>query len=194
MWGSKKEKKMNLTIFPKLETNRLIIRKMTLNDAPAILQIFSDEKVTKDMGVSPFTSLEQAENLINFMNQLFEEKRAFRWGIIRKEDNKLIGTCGYNGWDVERGSRGEIAYDLGRDYWRQGFMVETLNTIIDYGFNDMGFQRIEAYTNLDALPSMTLLQKIGFKEEGILRDYAYFHGEYWDQRCFSLLKSEWKLG
>jgi ribosomal-protein-alanine N-acetyltransferase len=66
------------------------------------------------MGEAPFTNVEQAEGVIHFMNDLFENNQAFRLGIIRKEDNKLIGTCGYNSWEVNRGSRGEIAYDLVR--------------------------------------------------------------------------------
>jgi [ribosomal protein S5]-alanine N-acetyltransferase len=71
-------------------------------------------------------------------------------------------------------------------------MAEVLHTIIDYGFNELGFQRIEAFTNLDAIPSMSLLKKMGFQEDGVLRDYAFSHEKYWDQRCFSLLKNEWK--
>ncbi|WML49938.1 GNAT family protein [Neobacillus sp. PS3-34] len=182
---------MKFENFPMLETNRLILRKMNLDDASSVFQNLSNPLVTKDMGESPFTSIEQAENLITFMNNLYEENIAFRWGIIRKEDNVLIGTCGYNGWETMRGSRGEIAYDLGVDYWRQGYMVEAMHEMIDFGFNTMGLHRIEAFTNLDATPSMSILKKMGFNEDGVLRGYAFFNGEYWDQRCFSLLKNEW---
>lgn len=54
----------------------------------------------------------------------------------------------------------------------------------------MDLQRIEALTNLDAVPSMTLLNKLGFKEEGVFRGYAYSHDSLVDQRCFSLLRTE----
>ncbi|OMF18699.1 GNAT family N-acetyltransferase [Paenibacillus sp. FSL H7-0331] len=182
---------MNLETFPLLETERFVLRQMTLEDAPTVFEIFSDGDVTKDMGEDPFTSIQQAEGLITFMNNLFHQNKAFRWGIILKENNTLVGTCGYNGWETHRGSRGEIGYDLGKKYWRQGYMTEVLKSVIAFGFETMEFNRIEAFTNLDAEPSMLLLKKLGFNEDGILRGYASFHGEYVDQRCYSLLQREW---
>ncbi|WP_235828220.1 GNAT family N-acetyltransferase [Brevibacillus migulae] len=143
------------------------------------------------MGIEPFTTIEQAEKVIVLMNDLYENNQAFRWGIFKKDDNTLIGTCGYNGWDVNRGSRGEIGYDLGQKYWRQGYMTEILKRVIRFGFEDMGLFRIEAFTSLDATPSIHLLQKLGFTEDGILRGYSFMHGKHVDQRCFSLLKNEW---
>ncbi|MEK3911321.1 GNAT family N-acetyltransferase [Paenibacillus sp. FSL H7-0331] len=174
-----------------METERFVLRQMTLEDAPTVFEIFSDGDVTKDMGEDPFTSIQQAEGLITFMNNLFHQNKAFRWGIILKENNTLVGTCGYNGWETHRGSRGEIGYDLGKKYWRQGYMTEVLKSVIAFGFETMEFNRIEAFTNLDAEPSMLLLKKLGFNEDGILRGYASFHGEYVDQRCYSLLQREW---
>jgi [ribosomal protein S5]-alanine N-acetyltransferase len=177
---------------PIVHTERFLLRPMELGDAKDVYEVLSDEDVTKDMGVTPFKSVAEAEGLIEFMNSLFEQDRAFRWGIIRKSDNKLIGTCGYNGWDTERGSRVEIAYDLGKPYWRKGYMTEIVNAIIQFTFEDAGFYRIEAFTNLDAIPSMNLLMKMGFVQDGILRGYASAQNGYIDQRCFSLLKTDWR--
>lgn len=176
---------------PTLQTDRFLLRRMDLDDAEAVYAILSDEDVTIDMGVSSFKSVKEAEDLIIFMNGLFDKNVAFRWGIIRKSDNKLIGTCGYNGWDTNRGSRVEIAYDLGKPYWRKGYMTEIVTGIIDFTFSEVGFHRIEAFTNLDARPSMHLLLKLGFVQDGILRGYGSSHGHYVDQRVFSLLKSDW---
>ncbi|TLS53302.1 GNAT family N-acetyltransferase [Paenibacillus antri] len=177
--------------FPELETERLRLRKMTVADAEAVFELFSDADVTKDMGIAPFSDVRQAVELIDFMNDLFRERKAFRWGIIKKDDNAVIGTCGFNGWEMNRGARGEIAYDLGKPYWRRGFMTEALRTVIPFGFETMGFYRIEAFTNVDAFPSMKLLRRLGFREDGLLRGYALSRGKYVDQRCFSLLRDEW---
>lgn len=70
-------------------------------------------------------------------------------------------------------------------------MTEVLKRVIAFGFETMGLYRIEAFTNLDAAPSIKLLKKLGFNEDGILRGYSSFHGEYVDQRCYSQLKKEW---
>jgi ribosomal-protein-alanine N-acetyltransferase len=184
---------MKFEEFPVIETERFLLRQMTLEDAQAVFEILSDAEVTKDMGEDPFSSIEQAKGLINFMNDLYNRNIAFRCGIIKKDDDSLIGTCGFNGWEIHRGSRGEIGYDLGKPYWRQGYMTEILRSLITFGFETMGLYRIEAFTNLDATPSIKLLGKLGFQEDGILRGYAYFHEEYWDQRCFSILKKDWDL-
>ncbi|GFN30810.1 N-acetyltransferase [Paenibacillus curdlanolyticus] len=180
-----------LTDIPQLETQRLCLRRMTQEDAPALFAIFSDAQVTKDMGITPFDRVAQAEEVIRFMNELFLRGLAVRWAIVRKADDVVLGTCGFNGWELQRGARGEIGYDLGRPYWRAGYMTEALTAMISFGFERLGLHRIEAYTNLGAEPSMKLLEKLGFRQEGILRGFAHFHGGYWDQRCYSLLKHEW---
>ncbi|MDN4525818.1 GNAT family N-acetyltransferase [Fictibacillus fluitans] len=183
---------MKFDAFPEMETRRLYMRKMTAEDAPEFLNIYSDPLVVKDMGEEPLTNIEEAEEMISFMNDLFDENAAFRWGIIRKEDDMLIGSCGFNSWETIRGSRGEIAYDLGKKYWRQGYMTETLEKMIEFGFYTMKLYRLEAFTNVDALPSMKILEKTGFRQDGILRGYATFHGQFCDQRVYSLLKPDWE--
>lgn len=185
--------KMNLDSIPVLETERLILRRMSTADAREVFDLFSDAAVTKDVGIEPFAEIRQAEQLIYFMNRLFEEKKAFRWGIIKKDDHTLIGTCGFNGWEMSRGARGEIGYDLKKRYWRQGYMTEAITRVIQFGFITAGLHRIEAFTNLDAFPSIQFLQRMGFTEEGVLRGYARIRGEYTDQRCFSLVRNEWTV-
>ncbi|SDM54095.1 ribosomal-protein-alanine N-acetyltransferase [Fictibacillus solisalsi] len=183
---------MKFKKFPEIETRRLYMRKMTVEDAPAVLSIYSDPLVVKDMGEEPLKNIDEAEEMITFMNDLFDVNKGFRWGIICKEDDILIGSCGYNSWETVRGSRGEIAYDLGRKYWRQGYMTETLKKMIEFGFYTMDLYRLEAFTNVDAIPSMNLLEKAGFRQDGILRGYASFHGQFCDQRVYSLIKPDWE--
>ncbi|MDP4163928.1 MAG: GNAT family protein [Bacillota bacterium] len=185
-----------MTLFetiPTIETERFLLRPMTLEDAPSVFKNLSDPEVTKDMGVSPFTSVRDAEELIQFMNKLFDQNVAFRLGVVRKSDGVLVGTCGYNAWETNRGSRVEIAYDLGKPYWRKGYMTEIVESLIKFSFEVASFNRIEAFTNLDAIPSMNLLLKCGFQQDGILRGYASSRDHFIDQRCFSLLRDEWEV-
>jgi [ribosomal protein S5]-alanine N-acetyltransferase len=186
--------KMRLDTFPIVETERFLLRKMNATDAQSLFELFSDGDVTKHMGVEPLFEVKQAEELIQFMNSLFRDKKAFRWAIVKKDNNSLIGTCGFNSWEMNRGSRGEIGYDLSKKHWRRGYMTEIIKAVIHFGFETAGLYRIEAFTNLDALPSIHFLQSMGFTEEGILRGYSNHRGDYVDQRCFSLLKCEWKTG
>jgi ribosomal-protein-alanine N-acetyltransferase len=126
--------------------------------------------------------------LIDFFDESFELERAIRWGITRKSDNRLVGTCGYV-W--LRTYRGEISYELASPYWRQGIMAEALDGIVDFGFAEMGLNRIEAPVMVENVASAQLLRKLGFLEEGVLRQYDFFKGRFHDMRLFALLKEEY---
>jgi [ribosomal protein S5]-alanine N-acetyltransferase len=179
-------------IFPNLETERLLLRQMRPTDAEAIFQIFSDDEVTRYYDLATFTSLEQAQRLIARINERFEREEGLRWGIVRKDSGRLIGTGGYNGW-VRSSHRASIGYDLARSAWGQGFMPEALQAILEYGFETLNLYRVEALVVPGNLQSMHVLHKLGFQEEGRRRSYGYWKNQFWDLHCFSLLKSDRSL-
>jgi len=174
--------------FPEIETERLILREIMPEDAPAIFAIFSDPKITQYYDLYTYVDMEQAEELIDFFDESFENERAIRWGIARKEDNVLIGTCGYV-W--LRQYRGEIGYELASAYWRQGIMSEAIEAILEYGFEQIGLNRIEALVMVENAASAGLLRSLGFTEEGVLREHDFFKGQFHDMRLFSLLRREY---
>ncbi len=173
--------------FPEIETERLLLRELLPEDAPAIFRLFSDPLVTRYYDLVSYTQVRQAEELIEFFDESFELERAIRWGIERKEDGELMGTCGYV-W--LRTHRGEIGYDLHSSFWRQGYMSEALDAIIDFGFTEFGLNRIEAMTMLDNEASMGLLRSLGFEQDGIMRELEFFKDAFHDMRLFSLLRKE----
>ena len=183
--------------FPQLRLETLILREIKLSDAEAIYQIFSDRQVLTYHDVEAFKSIEQAKYLIYNLSESFREQEIIRWGIARKEDNKIIGTCGYSGWKKNR-LRAEIGYELSQAYWRQGIMTKALGAVIRYGFEKMQLNRIEATVMLPNIASMKLLEKLGFQEEGILRERGFWKGNFHDLKMFSLLKKDyirdWGLG
>jgi len=94
---------MNTTppAFPRLETERLILREMKSNDKEDIFQSFSDENVTKYFSMNPFTSVKDSEKIIKRAQDLFEQGKGIQWGIVTKEGSNLIGTCGFETWRKE---------------------------------------------------------------------------------------------
>lgn len=176
--------------FPRLETDRLVLREMTPTDKEDIFCNFTDENVTKYFFTKPFTSIEQAEKLINEIKDLFEQEKGVQWGITLKEDNTVIGTCGYESW-THKNFRGEIGYDLRQSHWGKGIMSEALKAVIQYGFEEMDLNRIEATTRSDNPRSITMLSRLGFQKEGVIREAVYWEGEFYDQLLFSLLRREW---
>ncbi len=177
-----------LSQFPELETQSLILRQVNQSDAKAIFQHFSDTEILKYHDLEALTNIEQAKELIASFYERFHNQQMIRWGIAKKEDNIIIGTCGYN-WS-QKSFQAEIGYELSQAYWRKGIMTEALTAAIKFGFDKMGLNRIAAKVMLKNIASMQLLQKLGFVPEGILREYGFWKGEFHDLKMFALLKKE----
>jgi ribosomal-protein-alanine N-acetyltransferase len=182
-------KKSENDFFPEIYTERLFLRKISLKDAETLFQYWSDPEVTKYLNVATFTNIKQAFNLIQLLNSIYNKKEGIRWAIVIRKTSEVIGTCGYNSW-IKKSSRGEIGYELGRKYWGNGYATEAVNEIIKYGFKTMHLNRIEAFTVPEAFSSINLLEKLGFKKEGLLREYGYWNKKYWDENIYSLLKKD----
>lgn len=175
--------------FPVLYTRRLVLRQVRPSDASALFTIFSDPAVTRYYDQPTFTEFAQAEALAARMQQRFAEKRTVRWAITWRDEDRLIGTCGYADW--KRHFRcAAIGYELASSVWRQGIMTEVLTAVLPFGFTHMQLNRIEAYVMTGNTASMRLLEKLDFQEEGILREYGYWQNAYHDLHLFALLKRD----
>ena len=174
--------------FPVLKIEDFILRELVGEDLEAISHIWGSPNVTEKLSSGPL-SREDSVQMLYVLRSLWDNDAGIRWGVER--EGILIGTCGFH--NLNKGARrGELGYELGYEYWGRGYMRKALCPILDYGFNIMRFERIEAFLNVDNDRSAGLLTKLGFKLEGMLRDYALSPRGLIDQNCFSLLKREWK--
>jgi ribosomal-protein-alanine N-acetyltransferase len=110
---------------------------------------------------------------------------------MRNGDDQLIGSCGFNAWN-KRAFNGEIGYELLPEYWNNGYMTEAISAIVTYGFANLHLHRIEAWVVPGNVSSARVLQKTGFRSEGIMRDKGYWHGRFHDLQLFALLKTEFQ--
>jgi [ribosomal protein S5]-alanine N-acetyltransferase len=177
--------------FPNLSTSRLLLRKIVSADNTAVYSLFSDPAVMQYHNLEPFTILEQADAFIQRVTDRFSRGEGVRWGITQPEQGTVIGTCGFTSI-TSSNHTGRIGYDLQQAFWHQGIMSEALASILTYGFTVLRLHRIEALVMLANGASSELLRRLGFNEEGILRDYDYWKGNYWSLRCFSLIAPEWQ--
>ncbi|WP_026691345.1 GNAT family N-acetyltransferase [Alteribacter aurantiacus] len=175
-------------MFPVLETERLILREITNEDAEAIFACFSNDHVTRFYGQETLKDMEQAKKFVDFFSSNYKEKRGLRWGIQVKGNRSLIGTIGFNAWSPKH-KRAEIGYEIHPDFWRRGYISEALSEICSYGFGEMELTRIGAVVFIENEASNRLLTQAGFKKEGVLRDYMYQNGEPHDTYVYSLLKT-----
>jgi [ribosomal protein S5]-alanine N-acetyltransferase len=177
--------------FPTLETERLQLVEITQKYAQSLFEIFSLDEVTKYYGSETFTRIEEANKLIEMFQKNYYEKRAYRWGIILKENNQLIGTTGLNGLQLKN-KKAEIGYELHPSFWRKGYATEAIREVLRYSFGELELNRIGAVVYIENKASFNLLTGLGFSKEGELRDYFFQNNKYHTTHILSLLKSEWE--
>ena len=179
--------------FPQLETSNLVLRRMQETDSSAIFRILADNEVTKYYDDETFTDISQATNQIKTWENGFISKRCIRWGIARKGEPGIIGSCGYYGFHAWH-RRASIGYELARSSWRQGIMIEALEAVIDLGFREMDLNRIDAVVMPGNIASIRLLEKLGFLNEGLLREYENWGKKgFTDLNMLSLLRRTWSI-
>ncbi|WP_440111583.1 GNAT family N-acetyltransferase [Paenibacillus sp. QZ-Y1] len=175
--------------FPELKTERYTLRAAEEQDGPDLLELYSDEAVVEFMPLTPFESVEDALGEMSWYAKIFKERSGLRWMIEDGESGKVIGTCGFlNYEDVH--NRAEIGYDLHPAFWGKGVMTEVARVILHFGFMDMQLNKIEARVEPENKASIRLLHKLGFQQEGVLRQHEFEKGRYIDLAVFSKLRSE----
>lgn len=177
--------------FPVLETDRLILRQVTNDDANNLLTYLSDMDVLKYVGLEPFESIEDALDEISWYQSIFEKGTGIRWGISLKGKGEIIGSCGYLN-RAEQHYRAEIGFELSKEYWGNGIASEAIRAVICYGFEQMHLQRIEALIEPPNFPSQKAVERLGFIREGLLRSYEHTCGKFDDLYMYSLLKQDFK--
>ena len=155
---------MNPRPFPVITTERLFLRKIEELDCDVILFLRSDETVTKFIERPDNRKTKNKTDAIKFIqeiNKAFEEEKSISWGITLKNNPKIIGTiCLWN--FSENKKTAEVGYDLNPEFQKLGIMNEVLNRVIDFGFNKLNLDKIEAFTHNKNESSKKLLEKNKF--------------------------------
>jgi ribosomal-protein-alanine N-acetyltransferase len=178
--------KIETMTYPILETERLILRQLTLHDANDLFEYFSMDEVMKYYDLETFKTPEDAEKIILHFNNEFEKGKGFRWALELKSEKKVIGTCGYHNWHQEH-FKAEIGYELNPAFWQQSYMKEAILPILTFGFEAMGLHRVEAFIDPANISSEKLLCSLHFNEEGTMRDYFFEKGKFVDAKIFGLI-------
>ena len=178
--------------FPILETERLILREVTTEDAGDIFKYLSDKDVVKPMGLAPFQTEKDVLDEISWYKSIHDDGTGIRWGITLRNSGKVIGSCGFLNMQSKH-FRAEIGYELCQDYWGKGIASEALEAVVNYGFHHFQLERIEALIEPVNLPSQKLVEKKGFKREGLLRHYEFTCGKFDDLYMYSIIKGDFNF-
>lgn len=175
--------------FPILETENLILRQISLDDADEVFKLRSNPETMKFIPRPLAETIEDAQKFITECNTGIEKNELINWAIAKKEDNKLIGMIGFFRMQPEN-FRGEIGYILNPEFHGKGIMKEASNEVIKFGFEQMNFHSIEAVIDPENSASEKLLQKCGFEKEAHFKENFFYNDQFLDTVIYSLLKTK----
>ena len=176
---------------PTLETPRLILRRIAMSDAKDIFAYSCDEEVARHVLWTAQKSVSEAKDYCRFMMRKYRNDEPSSWGIIEKATGKLVGTIGFMDYSEDNASV-EVGYSLARWLWNGGYMTEALTCVIDYAFEHMDLNRIEAQHELTNPSSGRVMEKCGMRTEGVLRQRLYNKGKYVDVALYAILRCDWR--
>lgn len=174
----------------KLETKRLILRQFKEEDAEEMYNNWaSDSEVTKYLTWSAHNSVEVSKKVIEMWLDEYNNDTSYNWAIELKETGSIIGSIGLLNVNDEKESC-EAGYCIGKEYWNKGVLTEALSSVIGFGFNDVGFQRIAACHHVNNPASGRVMEKCGMEYEGTLRKISRDNnGNLVDCKYYSILNS-----
>ena len=168
-----------------LETERLKLQPLTAQEAEDIFPLMDDPEVLAYWDVPEIDDPDLVAEIVGAQVAEMGNGKAIYWSIRRLDDQSFVGCCDLSEIDSWH-KRAEVGFMLGRGAWDQGFAEEAMRAVLAYAAAG-GLRRLSARTHLGNRRSESLLEKLGFREEGLLRGHVLHDGERRDCRLFGLL-------
>ena len=178
---------------PTLETERLLLRPLTPADAP-ILARRAGRREIADTTISiphPYSE-QQAREWIAGHVDLFAKGKGVVFGMESKREGTLAGTIGLREIDAEH-SQAELGFWVAVECWGQGYATEAARAVVNFGFEQLGLNRIYAHHMVRNPASGRVLTNVGMKQEGLLRQRVRKWGVFEDVVLLAVLRSEWPV-
>mgnify|MGYP000028301856 FL=1 len=175
---------------PRLETPRLILRRLEMRDAPDLFDYSRDPQVAKHVLWDAQTSVSEARAYVRYMLRRYRAGEPASWGIEEKETGRVVGTIGYM-WYQRDNNACEVGYSLARRRWNRGYMTEALAEVLRFSFEELGVDRVEAQHEVENAASGAVMRKCGMRKEGTLRGRLYNKGRYVDVDLYAMLREDY---
>lgn len=176
----------NFTPFPVIETERLILKRITNDDVNEVFELRSNPETMKYIPRPLVKTTEDALEHIAMIEEKIVENTGINWGITLKGNPKVLGIIGYYRLQPEN-YRAEIGYMLLPEFHGKGIITEAVNRLITYGFNNLKLHSIEAVIDPENFASEKVLQKCHFIKEAHLKESEFYDGKFLDKVIYSLL-------
>jgi RimJ/RimL family protein N-acetyltransferase len=176
---------------PTLETDRLRLRPFTAADAEALFALQSDARVLRYWDSPPWTERARAHAFIAACGQMAKEGTGARPAIDRLSDGAFLGWCHLTRWNPVYRSA-STGYCLAEEAWGHGYATEAAHALLAWGFETLDLNRVQAETDTRNVGSAHVLEKLGFRREGTLREDCVVDGDVSDSWVYGLLRREWE--
>ena len=174
----------------RLETERLILRPVEESDAPDLFSIMNDPGVTANLLISPPFPEDRVIAWIRSRREAWEKKERLAAAVVLKESGELIGTCSLMNVCWEH-MNAELIYWLGKEFWGKGYMTEAVRRMVQFGFEELGLERISVGCFARNKASARVIEKLGFKYEGCARNRFLKDGEFLDELQFGMIREDY---
>lgn len=172
----------------------MILRPLTTEDAEDVFAYASDAEVTRYMLWEAHRSAGDSRAFLNDVVEGYGKGDFATWGLTLKGDDRVVGTCGYDGAWVPRHARAELGYALARGHWNRGLTTEAVRTVVRFGFEVMKLNKVVARCFVGNAASERVMQKAGMTYEGTQRQHVFIKDAYRDLKVYSILRDEFRGG
>jgi RimJ/RimL family protein N-acetyltransferase len=173
-----------------LETNRLLLREFVESDWKVVLDYQNDPRYLRYYPWQRRTEAEVRAFIQIFIEwQAYMQRYKFQWALTLRDSGKLIGNAGIR-MEKAGDHQAELGYELDPKFWGLGYAREAAGALRDFGFQELGLHRIWANCLKKNTASRRVLEKIGMRLEGTLRDHEFFKERYWDTCLYAILVDE----
>lgn len=183
----------------RLETDRLVLREFVPEDWPAVDAYQQDERYWRYYERPGAGAVDRRDLVQRFVAAQTEQpRRSFQLAVTLKPDERLIGNVGLRLRRLvdfgapDAGFEADIGYELSPAHWGRGFATEAAAAMVGFAFIDLNVHRIWAYCLAENEPSWRLLERLGFRREGHLRENEWMQARWWDTYIYGLLEQDWK--
>lgn len=177
---------------PIIPAQRIRLRGLSRLDVDAIYEIFSDPAVMRYWSTTPLPDKAAAETLTEEIIHDVNQGKMMKWGVALNSNDRVIGTVTLFNIDLENG-RAEVGYALAQAYWRQGYINEALQVLFKFAFEVLRLRRLEADVDPRNQASIRTVERLGFQQEGFLRERWHVAGEIQDALFYGLLKRDFRM-
>lgn len=174
-----------------IETERLILRRFELADVDSMFTNWiSDPDVQKSYGEPPCKTIDNVRKTLDKWIYSYDSNEFYRWAVFLKGTNINIGQIAFYVVD-SKNQKADAEYCISKFYWGNGYASEALEAVIKYAFEQIQFNRVQAFYRSENIASGKVMQKAGMKYEGTFKQYLFHDNSFHDCIMYAIIREDW---